>query len=408
MNLFKTAKFDITRHYQHGKSGVVVPLRSARKPLWVIERSLLRLKLVALAGVPEKKRADALRLETLAWRPFAVCDYYAQIVKPASGSGFAVAWLFAWDRDSVEIAQTAQGLNQLDMTKLPEVVPAPSLQLGIESGLRVLGSDESGFETQIWERGVLQHSRWWEAKPDALAWQNFQRSVGMDGTTRLATMPLATNSAWRLEPDGFALSTVITGAVGPISNREVLWLAAVAFMLTLPTIWYANAWWSSRTITQLELASAVIAQKRFAGLFESRNLALDQAAAATFLHGLFMAPDTFSVLSDISERFNQTVKIGTFQIQEFEIRDAKLRLVVGTTAPPSATAVIKALELSDRLKNVQINLESTRWIIVANVAPLTDAPEIDLLKADSAGGAVVNTKSSIISPNVPIVGATKK
>ncbi len=391
MKFFSTANFDIRKHYQHGKSGVVAPSQSTggvRNAYWIVGRSLLRLKFVALNGVPEKKIPEALRLETLAWAPFAVSDYRAQVMMPTNG-GQVCAWITAWDRDSVEIAQTAQGINLLESGAAPRVVPENALQAGLDNGLRVLGSDAAGFEAQVWERGVLRHSRWWATPPDAAQWQNFQRSAGFETDNRVAQMPVPAPAAWRPKPNGFSLALSGDSASNGLSTAEILSVAFAAFLLAVPTIWYANSWWTLRRAATTESVLAADAQRQAAAIFDARNAALEQAAYAVNLHGMFMAPDTSTVLTEIAERVNGTAKSGTFQIQEFEVRDAKLRLVVVINTPPSATTLIKALEAGDRLKSVQISVESNRWIITANVAPLTNIAPPSVIA--SSAPSVVNT-----------------
>ena len=404
MKFFSPANFDIRKHYQHGKSGVIAPspsLGSARNAYWIVGRSLLRLKFVSLYNVPEKKIAEALRLETLAWAPFAVSDYYAEVMAPFGGGqagGHATAWITAWDRDSVEIAQTAQGINLLDGGVGSRVIPENALQTGLDNGLRVLGDDARGFEAQVWERGVLRHSRWWATQPDAAQWQNFQRSAGFEGDTRVAQMPAPAAVTWRSKPNGFALDLGGESASSGLSTAEILGVAFTAFFLAVPTIWSVNSWWTLRRAATVESARAADAQRQVAGLFDARNAALEQASQAATLHGMFMAPDISTVLAEIAERFNGAAKSGTFQIQEFEVRDAKLRLIIITTTPLSATSLIKALESGDRLRNVQITSESTRLVITANVMPLTNiAPPSAPVLAVSA-----LPTAAVISPPTPI------
>ncbi len=396
MNFFGAVNFDILKHYRHGKSGVVAPSeggRNARNTYWIVNRSLLRLKFIALNGVPEKKIPEALRLETLSWMPFATSDYYAEVMIPVDG-GTPCACITAWDRDSVEIAQTAQGINLLETQQIPKVIPENALQMGIDNGLRLLGDDVDGLEAQVWERGILRHSRWWPAPPDDAQWQNFQRSAGFDSANRVDRLPAISKPMWRTKPNGFGLAQSAEGASSGLSTSEALGVAVAAFLLVVPTIWAGNSWWTLRRAADAETVRATAAQRQVSGLLEARNLALEQASQAATLHGLFMAPDVSTILAEIAERFNETAKNGTFQIQEFEVRDAKLRLVVAVTAPPSTTSVIKAIEFGDRLKNVQITVESNRWIINANVIPLSNIAPAKLAAATTTATTVAPAASS--------------
>jgi hypothetical protein len=404
MNFFGAANFDIRKHYRHGKSGVVAPSeggRNARNTYWIVNRSLLRLKFVALNGVPERKIPEALRLETLSWVPFATSDYYAEVMTSIDGSA-PCACITAWDRDSVEIAQTAQGINLLETNQLLKVIPENALQTGIDNGLRLLGDNDDGLEVQVWERGILRHSRWWPTPPDAAQWQNFQRSAGFESSNRVEQLPAVSKPVWRIKPNGFTLAQSADGASSGISTAEALGVAVAAFLLVVPTIWVANSWWTLRRAADAESVRATAAQQQVSGLLDARNLALEQAGQAATLHGLFMAPDVSTILTEIAERFNETAKNGTFQIQEFEVRDAKLRLVVAVIAPPSATSVIKAFEFGDRLKNVQIAVESNRWIITANVMPLSNIAPAKLAAATLvAPTATKGATTSTATPNSP-------
>ncbi|MBL8510898.1 MAG: hypothetical protein JNM52_04560 [Betaproteobacteria bacterium] len=345
-------------HYRQLSTRVVPPDRKhARSPLyWLLARSQYRVKPIPLAHVPAESRAAATELEASAWQPYRRCGHY--VIPQKNGS-----LLIAWDQDAIEAAQAGFDLD--DIPVLPEIAfqPIPRDGLSVRQGLE-------GAESLVIRDQTIVASQWWATPPSAQAWANFQRAASLGPEQRLDRFPEAEVAPWLGSPQGY-----ISGqASSPLLQREIWIVAIAAFLLALPTLWYANDWRRYATAASASEAKLAATEQELNGLLSARGSALDTLGRVTRLNSLFNQPDSLLLFAEVSRSLATVAKPGTLQLTEWDWRERRLRMTLNATGTPiPATTLVKAMEATPLFRDVQANVDGARTTLECRVE-LSDLP----------------------------------
>jgi hypothetical protein len=360
--------FSPAEHFLHRLDGVTPPSQrhAGGVRYWVLSRGLYAVRLMDLADIPTDKRAAAISLAALGWTPFADTRHYTIVEGQA-------ALICAWDHQQVMNAQAAFDLDD-DATS---IVPETALREPLVGANTATASDEREIRMSACLDGVLasvgkgsrvEAEQWWPDTPTLPMWQNFLRSVGMSATARPDSLSVQT-AAWRRAPVGARQGAAISTA----STRERVALAVGAWLLVLPTIWYANQWWQ---VHQQKVAAQQTLAKTEAELnatLGARGQAIASLDRATRLAALFGQPDSLALFALVQDVLVQNGQSKLLQLAEWGQRGQELKLVF--TAPQggnvSAPLLVKAFEKVPSLQNVEVNVDGARTTVKLNVVPVS-------------------------------------
>jgi hypothetical protein len=158
-----------SQRYLQQREELITPKGKKGRREWVISRSLCHYRLFSLSDIPNARRENVLQMKLQQWSPFAEsgCHYVWQ-------DDQVHVWI--WDKQQQQNLQKEVGLKTVQT--LPETVLLPCLA---QDGIQLLQCFE-GFEGQIWKKGLLVGSRWWNQMPEPKQWVNFQRRHGLAAT----------------------------------------------------------------------------------------------------------------------------------------------------------------------------------------------------------------------------------
>lgn len=312
------------------------------------------MKPLAVGNVPEKRRAAAIQLELASWTPFPRTGHY---VIPQGVGALAVAW----DQDAVDAAQARQDILPGDVS----IVPETALQDSLPDGLSLCACLD-GLEAVWVKSGCVEASQWWPEAPDPIAFANFQRAAGIAHDARAEAPPVPMAPHWRPQPVGYA-----PGKTAPMQKtQELSALALLSLILVLPTIWYANDWRRHAFAlhdSQMRLADT---EKELNGLLGARGVALGSRFRLEKLNELLGPVDSLQLFALVARQLQPTIKASALQLTEWEWRNKRLKCsFVSSGAPPSATALVKALESQSMFRDVQVAVDGTRVTIDLRVEP---------------------------------------
>jgi hypothetical protein len=361
-------KFTLSDHYCHSARGIEAPRRAiARSALtwWVLARSQYRVKPVFLGHVEERRRAEAIQLEVAAWRPFAHTAHY---VMPQPGG----ALLVAWDRELVESAQAEAGVNPGEL----EVYPESALRQSRAEGVAIRAMID-GVEATIVASGATIANQWWPDKPDSQAWMNFQRAAGLE--TRFSQCPEPLVAEWMDRPVGYAAAN----SARIEAARETWIIATIALVLAIPTLWYANNWRLHAMALRASEARLAATEQELDSLLGARSGALTTMARLEQLHAEFSRQDQLALAAAFSRQVSRVTKIGDLQLSEWDWRDSRLKVtVLVNAAPPSAIALIKALEANPLFRDVQVVADGNRLKLEMRIEQVAAAGIQDAVPAN--------------------------
>lgn len=321
-----------------------------------VARALCRFRWVAYDAVPSAERPAYVRLQLLAWSPFADSGY--AIARARDG-----VMAFAWDQRAFEQRALAAALPAQPARTLPETLLLPAHENGA-----VLQACVLGVEGQFWRDGQLLASRWWPGMPDAAAWLNFQRSAGVPPQAQLAQPPQIdpdASPAWRDEP-WLPVSTLSS----MLERARLGWHLAAAALLTallLPTLWLWHAHWSvSRDIQALDAEKARLTEQA-QPVLTARSQAMAALAQLDTLSTAVSHPDTLSLLDHLAAQLPPDAS----RIRKLELDGRRLRLVLAVPAGSGPRiAYVGALEGGGWLENVREDAQETTPGMVALTADI--------------------------------------
>jgi hypothetical protein len=283
--------------------------RGLLKPWLVLSRALLHFARMPLQGVPQPRRAAAIRLQLLQLSPW-----------PNTGFAFRClgnsATVWYWDEDALAARLAARGASAASVSVVPETEMRAARTADGALLIRCL----DGVEGQVWRDGELQASMWWPQVPDATAWAAFALDAGIEPSQA----PVVHSTPWAARPhDGFAVRR--TSATTATDGTKIAVRVAAALLGGF-AIWLAVA----QIRLELAMSTAADARSRIDArlgpvLDLRRRADRDTAAAAQLL--ALRAPVTQAelllALADVAGAGK------TLTLREWEFRDDRLRLVLG-------------------------------------------------------------------------------
>jgi hypothetical protein len=354
-----------------------------------VARSACRLKWVRLSTVPPAERADALRVQALAWRPFDDC---AQALVLQGDTGLVAAW----DRAAATAQLSAAGLDP----QRCRLVPEPLLRKPADDGLHLLQAVE-GFEAQQWSEGQLRASRWWAQMPSEADWQDFLRSL--PGEQRQHERPAAAEQPWLKRP----WADLLPGAesAGDDRRREarLVWLAAAAFALAAGFA-AAQTFIVERAISAQRATNDELRQ-RLEPVLRQRERALAQAAQAEVWAAWLRAP----LPVELIQHLHDTLARRQVMLKEFELNSRKLRLGLQPPAALPRAELLKALSAGGWFTELaEARTEGAReglWLEAKLSGPelpaAPSAPVPPTLAAEPAPGPAPAAPVFAPAPNAP-------
>ena len=358
-NLRGDRPFSVDEHFRQTRQGVIAPSATAaaqsRNTFWLLSRGCYTVKILELAAVPQAKRNDAIRLAVAGWSPFSATDHY---IVPSANS----AIICAWDREATKALMLESGANATQM----RVVPESALRRFETSDLAnaestkdsaALYRAEDGFVGIVYGSGRIVAEQWWPELPTDSNWRNFLRSTGQQETAD-SVAPSAISAAWLKEPVGYLADQ----ANDSTSQRELLVVLALAFLLSIPTVWYANEVRQLFSLKRDAVQRLAATEKDLDVALNAREQALSEQQRATQLLELFGQPDPLQLLLLVANLLNQNATAGALQLGEWDLRPQQLKFTIVATSgvPPAATSLVKALELEPSFRDVEARTDGSR------------------------------------------------
>ena len=346
--------------------------------LWVLSRACYAVKFLDLASVPVSKRTSAINLAIAAWSPFANTAHY---VIPDGQA----ALLCAWDADTTTQLIGTQSLGAAQVRVIPEsalrkasgTTPIMASAAHAKAELHQALEGYVGVVTLANAGGRSLAEQWWSDLPTAPQWRNFLRSAGL-GDEINAMVPAPLSKAWSSQPRGhLANDTNHTS-----SPREVLALSTAAFLLALPTLWYANELRQLYVLKQDASQRLQSTEKDFDVVLGARELALSTQDRAIQLGRLLNRTDPLNLFEIVNNIVLQNSASGALQLGDWDLRSQQLKfsLVAASGSPPAATALVKALERVTIFRDVEAKTDGGRVNITLQIA----VPQAGLNPASAA------------------------
>ena len=95
---------------------------------------------------------------------------------------------------------------------------------------------------------------------------------------------------------------------------------------------------------------------------------------------LFNRPDNLLLFALVNDVLTQTTQSGTLQLAEWDLRGPQLKfaLVAPGGGAPTATALVKALELAKTVRDVEVNVDGARIVVSLRVVPSNPTTELPI------------------------------
>ncbi len=368
--------FNLAEHFVHRPTGVTAPtisVRSLTKKYWVLSRALYIVRIIDLRGVPASKRNAAIVLAQTAWTPFTETAHY---VIPQQDRALLCAW-------NTAVVSTAQLQNDVDSENVT-VLPEAALRLAPISSDDATALSHPGQTVEIAEAldGVIATvafatqitaEQWWPTIPSSASWLNFQRSSSLPADAR-SNLPPTQTIGWRRAPIGYS--------GGAMQNTTTAWewrtIAIAAWLLVVPTIWYTNEWRQVFAMTNEARGKLSVTERELNATLGARAQALDGLDRARNMAALFNRPDNLLLFALVNDVLTQTTQSGTLQLAEWDLRGPQLKfaLVAPGGGAPTATALVKALELAKTVRDVEVNVDGARIVVSLRVVPSNPTTEL--------------------------------
>jgi len=363
--------FVLSEHFQQTRHGVTTPGvrdvgRNRGPTRWVLSRACYAVKFLDLAAVPLSKRDSAINLATAGWSPFPNTAHY---VIPDGQA----ALLCAWDADATTQLIGAQSMT----TAQVQVVPESALRRAFDPSALSMGTTQTNAElyqaldgcvgvvTLSGSGGRSLAEQWWPEVPTVPQWRNFLRSAGLsDQTNPMVPAPISTG--WNSQPRGYRANE----ANHTISSREVLMLSVAAFLLALPTLWYANQLRQIYVLQQDASQRLQLTEKDLDVVLGARALALSTQERAGQFGRLLNQTDPLALFEIVNNIVLQNSDAGTLQLGGWDLRSQQLKfsVVAASGSPPAATALVKALESVAMFRDVEAKTDGGRVNITLQIA----------------------------------------
>lgn len=303
-------------------------------------------------------------MQLQAWAPFPDSAYAVVL-------GEAGALVFAWDRSLFRLRAEAAGLPAEGVTVIPETLLLPRQDEGVTISLC-----EAGCVAQSWRGGELLHSRWWPEWPDAEAWLNFQRGVGVtaDAQQPLPARPVAAE-AWLEQPWAKPLDLNALRGQGRLWEHAAL--GALVLLLLAPTLWLTRAWQESEAALERLDARGAELESRVKPILRARVQADAAIGAAQAIATQVDRPDALALLAHISRMLPQDGG----SIRELEWQGERLHLSLAAPPGASRSAYVQALESGKWLRDVREAPDSSpgafavNAVVAGNIAPVPRVAE---------------------------------
>ena len=213
-------------------------------------------------------------------------------------------------------------------------------------------------------------------------------------------VPAPLSKAWSSQPRGhLANDTNHTS-----SPREVLALSTAAFLLALPTLWYANELRQIYVLKQDASQRLQSTEKDFDVVLGARELALSTQDRAIQLGRLLNRTDPLNLFEIVNNIVLQNSASGALQLGDWDLRSQQLKfsLVAASGSPPAATALVKALERVTIFRDVEAKTDGGRVNITLQIA----VPQTGLNPASAAPAepAAVTPAKVSAAPQVYLYG----
>lgn len=327
--------------------------RPGRKPL-LVSRGACRLRHFHWPALTPAERIDALQLALLAWQPYSRTAHAVWAVE----GGFQAA---AADAAQLEAAGWSEPAAWWPETLLRE-------PLG-DACRVVQGID--GCEAQVWQGGVLRHSRWWAQAPTAEDWATFARGLG--ATPVPEQPPAALDLPWLASP--WSAPRPAAGWQRGRSRLEGLVMGATALGLLGLTAAQAHQSWNAWQ--QREASTAALAQWQAdtAPTARLRDRALREAARLQTELQAVEGPRPLEVMVHLDELLPPGLVLKAFDLRGLQVK-------LEFEAPP-------ALQRSDLIAALQRSLWWTDISEARSAAgPATIALELRLRSSEAPVPAV--------------------
>lgn len=335
-----------------------------------VARALCRFRWVAYDGVPPAERPAYVRLQLLAWSPFAESGY--ALARARDG-----AMAFSWDQRAFAQRAATAGLPVQAAQTLPETLLLPAHENGV-----VLQACVLGVEGQFWREGQLVASRWWPDIPDAAAWLNFQRSAGVPPDAQVEQPPRIDPDAqpvWLDEP--WAPVSTLSSMLERARLRWHLAAAALLAALLLPTLWLWHAYWSVSGDIQALAAEKALLTEQAQPILKARNQALTALTQLDTLRAVVSHPDALSLLGHLAAQ----LPADAGRVRNLELDGSRLRLVLAVPAAGGPRiAYVRALEGGLWLQNVREEAQEAGPGTVALTAQIRGNEPMVAPKPDAA------------------------
>lgn len=197
--------------------------------LALVGRELCLYLQVDASKVPPKQRPGFVALATRRAAPFADPDFDVLWLQDQ-----AAVWYWSQER-ARSLAGTGSNIRYR-----AEALFVGTLPLGDAEQLLVYPPDPAadpgiaGMEARIWRHGRLLATRWWAQAPDAMAWQAFARSAGLDASHPrpeptiefLREHPLSATRRRQLDGQIATRMPLIAGVIAGLCLLLLTWQAA--------------------------------------------------------------------------------------------------------------------------------------------------------------------------------------
>ncbi len=344
---------------------------------WVLSRAHYVVRIVDFKDVPAAKRAAALVLAQTAWTPFTDTVHY--VIPQQDG-----ALLCAYNRAAVQAAQSEIDVDLASVQVIPETAlwatnidagnPAPWAPAASTAQLQTVAIVDAldGVVAAVVASGRVVAEQWWPTRPGEQMWLNFQRSAGIAADARTNNMPPAKTPDWRHAPVGYNGGDAQTTT----SQREWWMVAITAWLLIIPTIWFANDWRQLHALKNDASSRLVATESELDATLGARGQALSGLDRANKLAALFGQPDGLTTFALVNDVLAQTVKSGVVQLTEWDLRGSQLKFVMIAPAggAPPATAVVKAFEKVGSIRDVEVNTDGARTSVGLRIVTPTLQP----------------------------------
>lgn len=325
-------RFPVRRYLQTSEK-IQAPGSRWGRLQWVLSRSLLRFHTIDLANVPAKSRAQSLQLELIQWTPFARSEYYIGWIGEQ-----ALVWAWDAERIGADLAKHQQNAARV------EVIPEPLLRTPHKDGLILLQCLD-GFEAQVWQRGLLLHSRWWPQTPHAEEWLMFQRDAAVAPSQQQMSVAHAQSTgladqAW-----------LANSAAGDPATRDAerMVIAATALALFGATCWYGASWYKVRGQMDMLNQQKAQLQSQATPIAQARGQALDDLQRIQSLQTLSQYPGQLSLMAKIGQNLPQDKS----SLKDWDFQNGQLKFTVNAPADIAASALIAKFQQDTLLREVK-------------------------------------------------------